>query len=147
MAGDVFTTDTSIFVRWFLKQDGWEIAQTYRDRFAAGKIGLQTVECARFELPHVLRTKGVLGGKMTKEEYRAAVRVIDDWDIEVAPFAADDLEACADLALLHNVRFFDAVFLHRAAVTDTVLLTADLPLANVAELVGIRVVRAVKPHP
>lgn len=144
MADERLIVDTSIFVRWFLKQDGWEVARLYRDRFIAEEVRLHTVECARFELPHALRTKGVLGGKMTEDEYRAAVRVIDDWGIEVEPLGGDDLEACADLALRHNLGFFDAVFLHRTITIDATLLTADNPLATVAEEAGVAVVRAVK---
>lgn len=136
---DAYVIDTSVIARWFLLQSGWQHAQQFRDQFLAGKIQLHTVECARFELPHVLRTKGLLQGKMNETQYRAAVRVIDDFDIRVEPMTADALEECAVLAIRHNLRFFDAVFLQRAISADLALLTADQPLATVAEQAGVLV--------
>ena len=114
MAANGYVIDTSVLVRWFLRQSGWQKAVQYRDEFIAGAISLETVECARFELPHVLRKKGFLEGKLTLDEYRSAVRVIDDFDIHVEPLDTDTLEDCAVLAVQENVQFFDSVFLHRA---------------------------------
>lgn len=140
MASNGYIIDTSVLVRWFLRQSGWQKAQEYRDQFIAGQISLETVECARFELPHVLRKKGVIQGKLTPDEYRAAVRVIDDLGIHVEPLDVDTLEDCAVLALRQQVQFFDSVFLHRAMVTDLPLLTADGPLATIATRLDVDVV-------
>jgi predicted nucleic acid-binding protein len=140
VASSGYVIDTSVLVRWFLRQSGWKKAQKYRDDFIAGMISLETVECARFELPHVLRKKGVLEGKLTRDEYRAAVRVIDDLGIHVEPLSVDAIEDCAVLSLRQNMQFFDSVFLHRAIATDLPLLTADRPLANIASLLDVDVV-------
>lgn len=134
-----YIVDTSVLVRWFLRQTGWQRARTYRDDFISGEIGLHTTECARFELPHVLRTKGLLADKLTQEEFRAAVRMIDDLGIYVEPMSVDALEATAQLTVEANLRFFDAVFLHRSLASGLVLLTADLALAHTAERLAVEV--------
>jgi len=133
-----YLTGTGVFVRWFLKQQGWEDAHRFRDRYLGGEIELQTTECARVELPHVLRTRGLLTKKLTVDDCRAAVRIIDDFEIPVDPLTAHVLEASAMLAVEHNLRFFDAVFLQRAATADLILLTPDRPLGRVAELAGVQ---------
>lgn len=139
MAPERYVTDTAVFVRWFLKQPGWEQARVFRDRHLSGEISLVTTECARVELPHVLRTKGLLTGKLTRDDYRAAVRVIDDLDVAVDPLTTDTIEASAMLAVEHNLRFFDAVFLHCAARAGLKFLTADQPLSRVAGAAGVTV--------
>lgn len=139
MAPERYLTDTSIFVRWFLKQPGWQEAQRYRDRFLTEEIELETTECARVELPHVLRTKGLLTGKLTTDDYRAAVRIVDDFEIPFESLTADVIEASALLAVEHNLRFFDAVFLQRTVEADLVLLTTDGGLAGAADRVGAQV--------
>jgi predicted nucleic acid-binding protein len=101
---------------------------------------LETVECARFELSHVLRKKGVLENKLTLDEYRSAVRIIDDFGIRVEPLDVDMLEDCAVLSIRENVAFFDSVFLYRSIVTDLPLLTADGRLANIASRLNVDVV-------
>lgn len=139
MAPDRYLTDTGVFVRWFLKQPGWQEAQRLRDRYLAGDVALEKTECARLELPHVLRKKGLLTAKLTEDDYRAAVRIIDDFEIPVEPLTADMIEASAVLAVKHNLRFFDAVFLQRAASASLTLLTTDQPLGRVAERAGVGV--------
>lgn len=134
-----YVVDTSVFVRWFLRQTGWQQARTYRNDYISGEIGLHTMECARFELPHVLRTKGLLAGKLTAEEFWAAVRMIDDLGIAVEPMSVDTLEQAAQLAVEANLRFFDAVFLHRSLASGLMLLTADLALAHSAERLAVDV--------
>lgn len=134
-----YVIDTSVLVRWFLQQSGWRHAQHFRDQFLSGSIELQSTECARFELPHVLRTKGLLARKLTVDDYRAAVRVVDDFGIHVEPLTVDTLEACAMLALTRNLRFFDAVFLHRSLITGWPLLTADRALGAVATGAAVEV--------
>lgn len=140
MTPNGYVVDTSVLVRWFLRQTGWKKAQDYRDDFIAGVISLETVECARFELPHVLRKKGVLEGKLTVDDYRASVRVIDDLGIHVESLDVDAVEDCAVLSLQHNIQFFDSVFVHRALITDLPLLTADRRLATIAARLDVDVV-------
>ena len=125
MAADLFVIDTSVLARWYLGQVGFETARKYRDRYLAGEISLRTVECARFELPHVLRLQGLLKGHMTRDEYLAACRTVDDFEIPVAASTADDIEECAALSADRMISFFDAVFVHHALTIGATLLTAD----------------------
>lgn len=141
MVDESYIVDTSVIVRWFLKQAGWQAARRYREAYLQGRIGMETVECARYELPHVLRSRGLLQRLMTVEEYVAAVRIIDDWGIPAGPLDAGALESSARLAVSRNLRFFDAVFVDRSLSTGFPLLTADVKLANAVDgLVEVEIV-------
>lgn len=138
-AAVTYVIDTSVLVRWFLGQSGYETARRYRDEFLAGSIELRTVECARFELPWVLRKHGLLRGEMTRDEYLAGARIIDDLDITVAAIDADAVEACVALPHHRNIGFFEAVFVYLALRSRWMLLTADERQARAAEAVGVEV--------
>ena len=95
---DAFVVDTSVFVRWFLEQVGYEHAREVRARFLAGALLLETVDCVRFELGHVLRTRSLLLGRLDGKEYVAATRAIDDLGVAVQITGVDALESAAELA-------------------------------------------------
>ncbi len=129
---DRYVTDTSVFLRWFVPQVGFEHAREVRRDFLAGTVKLETVDSTRFELGHVLRTKGLLGGHINAEEYLAAVRSIDDLGITIHETDADSLERAGVLAVRCTMRFFDAVLVDRALQRGVPLLTSDRKLANAA---------------
>jgi predicted nucleic acid-binding protein len=130
MADEAYILDTSVVVRWFLGQTGWQHARKIRDRFVAGELLLETVECARFEVPWVLLRKGLQLGNLSKDEYIAACRSIDDLGISVFGTDVDTLEQAASLSANYMITFFDAVFIVRALHTGRPLLTADMRLAR-----------------
>jgi predicted nucleic acid-binding protein len=130
---DSYIVDTGVLARWFLKQDGWQQARKYRDGFVAEAISLETTWCARFELPHVLRLRGLVPGHLSEELYRAGSRIIDDLGIHVETMSADEVEQCAILSARNNITFFDAVFVFRSLVTGLPLLTTDVRLAHAAQ--------------
>lgn len=145
MVADHYVVDTGVFALWFLAQNGWEEARKYRDRFINDEIVLETVECARFELPHVLRTKGLVPGHLDIEEYLAAARSIDDLGIAVTYTDTDALDAAASLAAQRQLRFFDAVFVHRAIVLGCPLLTTDVRLARATQTMISTIVLGASP--
>ncbi len=141
---DAFLVDTSVFVRWFLRQVGYEHAREIRTGFLAGSVRLQTVDCVRFELGHVLRTRGLLKGRLDGKEYLAATRSIDDLDITVHVTDGDALERSAELAWQRSLRFFDAVLMDRALVEGLPLLTSDRRLVNAVGVTGaVEILRGV----
>jgi len=137
VAHESFVVDTSVLVRWFLAQAGWEHARKIRDSYLTGQTLLETVECARFEMPWVLRKHGLLRGYLTKEQYLAAARSIDDLGIRVIYTDADAVQRAAELSADRVISFFDAVFVLRSLETGNPLLTADRRLArSVSDLVS-----------
>lgn len=84
--------------------------------------------CLRSEYAHVLYKKGVMPGLIAHQDYPGAVRLLDDLGIKVHTTDVDALESAADLALAHQLRFFDAVVADRALQTGLPLLTADKAL-------------------
>lgn len=141
---DRYIVDTSVFLRWFVPQVGFEHAREVRRDFLAGTVELETVDSTRFELGHVLRKKGLLGGHINADEYLAAVRSIDDLGIAIHETDADSLERAGVLAVQYTLSFFDAVLVDRALQRGTSLLTSDRKLANaVGHTAPVEILRGV----
>lgn len=141
---EAYVLDTSVIVRWFLAQSGWEHARKVRDQFLAGDVTVETVECARFETPWVLRKRGLLPGHLTIDEYLAGCRGIDDLGVFVAPTDVDTIEQAAFLCTTRSIDFFDAIFVARALHSGRPVLTADARLARgVGDLVPVVVLDGV----
>lgn len=127
---DRYLVDTSVVVRWFLEQDGYHDALAVRAAFAAGTIELETVDFVRFELGHVLRTKGVLAGRFDRDDYIAATRSLDDIGLRVHVTDADMLERAAEVAVGRNLRYFDALLVAWAIELGITVLTHDKGICN-----------------
>lgn len=132
MPEERYLVDTGVFLRWFVPQVGWEHAREFRADYLAGTIALETVDSVRIELAHVLRAKGLLLSRLSRDQYVDAVRVVDDLHIAIHTTDADALARAAALAADRSLRFFDAVLVDRAVVEGLPLLTSDKRLVHAA---------------
>lgn len=141
---DAYLVDTGVFVRWFIEQVGFKHALDIQTKFLAGNVELETVDCARYELAHVLRTKGYVKKTLTRDEYLAAAQSLDDLDLLIHSTDTAALARSAALAADRNLRFFDALFADRALERGLPLLTADKKLCNaLAGIVQTELLRGV----
>jgi predicted nucleic acid-binding protein len=130
---DAYVVDTGVFLRWFIDQDGFERARELQQKLIDGAVTAETVDFARVEVAGVLRKKGFLVGRLTLEEFTAAVRAIDDIGVAVHPTTADRLERAAEMAARRMLGMYDALFVQLAHELDLPLLTSDAKLARAAE--------------
>jgi predicted nucleic acid-binding protein len=133
IVADAYVVDTGVFLRWFIDQDGFEQARDLQRKLVDGSAVVETVDFARVEVAGVLRKKGLLAGRLTVQEFTAAVRVIDDLGVVVHETTADRLERAAGLAARKNLGMYDALFVQLAAELDLPLLTTDVRLQRAAE--------------
>ncbi|WP_378735226.1 type II toxin-antitoxin system VapC family toxin [Nocardia brasiliensis] len=130
---DIYLVDSSVFLRWFIDQDGYEHARKIQQSFVEGSVALETVDFARIEVAGVLRKKGLLTKRLSSEEFAASVRVIDDLGVTVHGTTADRLERAAGLAVRERLGMYDAVFAQLAIERRIPLLTADAKLCAALE--------------
>jgi predicted nucleic acid-binding protein len=136
--------DTGVFLRWFIDQDGFEHAREIQQAHLEGQATLETVDFARVEVAGVLRKKGLLAGRLTQQEFTAAVRVIDDLGVLVHQITADRLEQAANLAVQHTIGMYDALFVQLARERSVPLLTSDARLGKaVGAVVPIELLRGI----
>lgn len=80
-----YVVDTSVFLRWWVDQIGWQHAQRVCDEFLACDVELCTPEFTRVEHAEVLRKVGYLKGLFTEAEHLAAAEALDVVGIELVP--------------------------------------------------------------
>lgn len=120
-----YVVDTSVFLRWWVEQVGWQHAQRVRDQLVAGEIALITPDFTRVEHAEVLRKKGLLEGVLSEDEYLAAVVSLDLLGVELVVLESDDLVRAAALAARRSLRMFDAIGASLALDRGLPLLTGD----------------------
>jgi len=135
-----YVVDTSVFVRWWVEQVGWQHAQRVRDAFVAGDLTLVTPEFTRVEHAEVLRKKGLLDGILTEDEYLVAVQSLDVMGVDLVALDNDGLVRAAALGAKRNLRMFDALGASLALDRGHPLLTGDARTARaLAGLVDVEV--------
>lgn len=131
---DEAVADTGVFVRWFLKQPGWQHAREVRDLHLDGSLGLHTADRARIETTAVLRSVGMRRNRTLDEEsFVAAARTIDDIGVVVHPIDVDRLERVARLTATRMVGVYDATFVVLALELGLPLLTTDAKLCRAVD--------------
>lgn len=131
---DMYVADTGVFLRWFIDQDGFKQAQNLRRMLTDEEVTISTVDFARVEVAGVLRKKGLLTGRITREQFTQAVRIIDDTTgVTVYPTTADRLQRAAELAACHMLGIYDALFVQLAEELKVPLLTSDAKLGRAVD--------------
>lgn len=141
---EAYVVDTSVYVRWFIDQVGFEHAREVRDAFLAGEVELISPDLARVEMANVLRKKGLLDGHLTRAEYLAAVRTLDDLGVDLVVQSADGIERAGHTSIDQMVNVYDATFVDLALQRGLPLLTGDARSSRaVANVVQVEVLRGV----
>ena len=141
---DAYVVDTGVFLRWFVDQEGFEHAQELQQKLVVGSMTVATVDFARVEVAGVLRKKGLLAGRLTADEFAAAVRIIDDIGVTVYATTADRLERAAALAAQRKLGMYDALFVHLSQELGLPILTSDARLSRaVSGITQVEVLRGI----
>lgn len=139
-----YVVDTSVFLRWWVEQVGWQHAQRVRDELIAGDITLITPDFTRIEHAEVLRKKGLLAGVLDHDEYLVAIQSLDVMGVDLVALDADDLVRAAALAARRNLRMFDAIGASLALDRGHPLLTGDVRSARaLAGVVDVEVLEGI----
>jgi len=141
-----YVVDTSVFLRWWVDQIGWEHARRVRDAFLAGDSRLVAPSFTRVELGNVLRKVGLLHGVLDTAEYLAAARSLDDLGVELVETDADGIERACALAARQMMSVYDALGAALALDRGIALITADRRSArSLAGVVDVEVLEGVEP--
>ncbi len=139
-----YVVDTSVFLRWWVEQVGWQHAQRVRDDFVAGDVALITPEFTRVEHAEVLRKKGLMDGVLTEDEYLDAVQALDIMGVDLIDLDQDGLVRAAALAAKRSLRMFDALGASLALDRGHPLLTGDARCARaLAGVVEVEVLEGI----
>lgn len=119
---DAWIVDASVAVKWFLpieREPDGELA-----RKAIGRLAMRTTALAVHEVGNVLTIHSGWPAEKIAAALDLLVEICGD-PIELQPV---DYRTAADLALAHNLTFYDASYAAIARRTDRRLLSADSDL-------------------
>ena len=117
--GEAWVVDASVALKWFLPVD--REPQGELARSAVGRLAMRTTALAIHEVGNVLTRHSGLSGKKIAVALDLLLEICGD-PIALAP---EDHHVAADLALSHDLTFYDASYAAIARRTGRRLLSAD----------------------
>ena len=120
---DGYVVDSSVVIRWYLDQVGYEHARRVQADFLAGRVRLEAPDVCRWEISNVLRKKGA--GRLTADDIVSAATDIEVLGVVLHPAGIADLSRIIRLAITYGITVFDAAFVDVALCTGLTLLTSD----------------------
>jgi predicted nucleic acid-binding protein len=143
---DGVVLDSGVLLRWYVEQAGFEHAREVQDAVLARRLHAMLPDQGRIEFAAVLRTKGVLAGRLRRGDYLQALRDVALHGVDVRMTSEEALVRAPDIAIDANVSLYDAVFVELALSSGAPLLTNDVRLARaVGGLVSTELLRGVSP--
>lgn len=123
-----YVLDSSVAVRWYVDQVGYEHAREIQAQAVHGQMTLLAPDVLRWELGDVLRKKGVRPGLLDVQDVVDALDGLAAAGVVVHPTAPDDVSGLTRLAVRLGTSLFDAAFVSLSLSTGLTLITADVPL-------------------
>ena len=113
--------DTSVAVKWFIREEDSEKAVDLRHAHGRAEILLHAPDILLLELTNALRYSPLVSA----EEIPQALRLFPGLGITIIPFDLDALISSVPLSLEHDLAVYDAYFLALARAMEIPLITAD----------------------
>jgi len=118
-ASDAWIVDASVAAKWFLPVERESEGELARD--AIGRLALRTTSLAFYEVGNVLTIhSGWAGDRVGK-----ALDLLQEICGDPLELTAEDRRAAAELALVHDLTFYDASYVAIARRVGRGVLSAD----------------------
>lgn len=111
--------DASVALKWFMPRDQEPDAELARS--AVGRLAMRTTTLAVFEIGNVLTRKS----GWDADRIATGLRLLHDICGDPLDLEPDDRHATAEIALAHDITFYDASYAAIAHRTKRRLLSAD----------------------
>jgi predicted nucleic acid-binding protein len=113
--------DTSVAVKWFIREEDSEKAADLRHAHGRAEILLHAPDILLLELTNALRYSPLVSA----EEILQALRLFPGLGMTIIPFDLDALISSVTLSLEQDLAVYDAYFLALAQTLEMPLITAD----------------------
>jgi len=113
--------DSSIIVKWFLKELYSEEAIKVRNDYVQRKISIAVPSLLIYEVLNALRYSGVY----SEEELKEICLALNKYGFEIYDIEGDLKSKVVEIAYRHNITVYEASYVALAMKLKTVLYTAD----------------------
>lgn len=123
-AETTWLVDASVALKWFMPRDREPDSDLARS--AIGQLAMRTTSLAVYEIGNILTRKS----GWDADQIALALKVLHDICGDPLDLEPDDRRAAADIALTHDITFYDASYAAIAERTGRRLLSADSDLVQ-----------------
>lgn len=143
-----YVLDSSVAVRWYVDQVGYEHARDVHQRALRGDVVLLTPDVFRWELGDALRKRGVAAGLLDVDEVVTALAGLPAAGVVQTGTPPEAMSGLVRLAVRLGTSVFDAAYVSLAMSTGMPLLTADARLVRaVSGVISTELLRGVGVSP
>jgi predicted nucleic acid-binding protein len=116
-----YVLDTSVILKWFLKEEFGDIALNIKNAYVHGEIDLIEPDLLLYEFVNVLRFNVGVPGKELEE----LIEVLFSYQFNLVVPTVRMLKLAQSFALMYNITVYDAYYVVLAKDTNSYFVTAD----------------------
>lgn len=118
--------DTSVAMKWFFPEEGFEKALELKDKHIKGELTLCTRDLFLYEFTSAF--KNYSGKKIEKKDFALAVLALTSLNIKLLPLQFQEMETLYSLSRKLDISVYDGSFVLLAKHMKATLFTADKKL-------------------
>ncbi len=128
MTAAAWILDVSVAAKWYLRDEELlDEADEVLTRFGEGSLSLVAPAYFLDEAGNILRS-AVRRGRVTADQARLDYASLLELDLTIVDPTIERRAAALELGLVHDIAYYDAVYLQLADELNLPFLTADRPL-------------------
>jgi predicted nucleic acid-binding protein len=117
----MYILDTSVIIKWFIKETDTDKALMFRDRYESGEFEIGCLDLMLYEIANVLR----FNSKITKKEIGEILTTILDLELELIVPTLRLLKEAVSIGKKYNISVYDASYIALANELGWEFITAD----------------------
>ena len=120
----MYVLDASVVVKWFVEEEGNEIALLFREKFWEREIDIIVPDLLLYEISNALR----YNPKFDENDVKNAIESIINMGIRILIPSLDILKKAIDIAFLYGITLYDAYYVALSDELKIPFVTADKKL-------------------
>jgi len=120
----MYVLDASVVVKWFVEEEGKEIALSIRDKFWKREIHIIVPDLLLYEISNALR----YNPKFNENDVKDAIDSIINMGIRILIPSGEILKKAIDMSFLYGITLYDAYYVALADELKIPFITADKKL-------------------
>jgi len=120
----MYVLDASVVVKWFVEEEGKEIALSIRDKFWRREIDIVVPDLLLYEISNALR----YNPNLNEQDVKNAVDSIINMGIRILIPSGEILKKAIDMSFLYGISLYDAYYVALADELKIPFITADKKL-------------------
>lgn len=133
---DQVVADASVIVKFFVNEEYTDNANRLRDSYISKQIDLIEPSLLKYEVINGIRFSKAK--RFSLEEIKLAIEALEDYNFNIFNLNGVLATKASELTFEYHISIYDAIYIGLAAITNSILYTADDKLIKAVNLPFIK---------